>query len=149
MEYVEILSAGLTPVIAIVTTIVMVQQYRLDKRNSRYQLFKHRHAIFEAIMFFISSIVRDAEVDMNLLSKFMIETRDSSVFFDDDISDYINILYKKAIRLQLCGKKLNQLPVGDERNKFADEDYEIVTFFSEQSSICKKKFSKYLSFKKP
>lgn len=142
-------SAILTPVIAIVTTFIMIQQYRIEKRNSKYQLYQHRHAIYETTMTFIAAVVHEGRVEREELRIFMVGSRDSIIFFKDDINDYLKDLYKKAIRLQYCEKKMKHLPVGEERSAYVDEDFELMTFFSNQHEECKLRFLTYLNFKKP
>ena len=149
MIIINILSALLTPIIAIVTTIILIQQYRLEKKSMRFQLFEHRHQIYNVVMKFISEVVSNGVVENINLSDFMRGTRDCNIFFDKEISDYIDVIYKKAIELKRCNQMINSRKLdGKNHSKECDNDYELMTWFSEQFVETKKIFDKYLNFRK-
>jgi len=150
MKIIEILSGMLTPVIAVVTAYIMIQQYKIEKRNYRFQLFTNRHEIYTSTMAFIASVVEDANSSNEGLSKLMFKTRDVNIFFEDDISEYISKLYKRGNKLVLCNKIMsNDNESEDKKNKYAEESLELGLWFATQFEECKEKFSSYLDFRQP
>ena len=130
-EIADILSALLGPIIAAIVAYIAVQQYKLAKIKVRIALFDRRNKVFETVMGFLSGIVQKANVTNEELHKLLRESRESYILFKEDISVYINELYKKAIRLQFVRGRLDDqnLPVGEERTKLAEEEYELLGFF--------------------
>jgi hypothetical protein len=151
MAVINVLSGLLTPLIAIVTTYIMIQQFRIEKRNSRFQLFSPRHQIYNATMIFISKVISEDNANLEILSEYMRETRDSNIFFEEDINDYISQLYKKGHQLRLVNKRLddNKLGIGEQRNRLAEEGGNISEWFINQNDIAKMKFKPYLNFNRP
>lgn len=140
------LSGLLTPVIALVTAYIAYRQYKNDNQRLKHDLYEKRYAIFSSVMETIALILRDANVDMNTLITFRKSTIEAYFLLDDDISSYLDEIYRKGLMLQTINKTLaGNLPVGDKRNQFADKDHELMTWFASQFDVAKVKFSKYLS----
>ena len=57
----DLSAALLTPVIGVVTTIILVNQHRLEKRKLRLQLFEKRYAVYLAAMEYITTIMREGK----------------------------------------------------------------------------------------
>jgi hypothetical protein len=149
-DIINILSGLLTPLIAIVTMYIMIQQYRMEKRNFRYQLFESRHSIYDAVMFLLSEVMRKGNANPESISKFMIETRDSHIFFEADISEYISQLYSNAVELEYINSELDDrgLPIGEKRSELARENTKVKKWFRDQNEVCKNKFKPYIDFTK-
>ena len=78
----------------------------------------------------------------------MTHTSESVFLFDDDITNYINELFIKSCDLRTVAKKLNpNLPPGEERNRLAEEEANLLQWFSDQLKTSQQKFTKYLKFK--
>lgn len=148
MNTINILSALLTPVIAVVTTYIMIQQYRLEKRNYSFQLSEERHIIYTSVMNFISKVVQDANASREDIGKFIRETKDVNIFFEEEVSDYIDTLYKKAIELNHCNKMIESGKLESKKHKeYCDKDFEISLWFNDQFKDAKNIFLDYLNFK--
>ena len=145
-KIVNILSTFLGPIIAAVVAYIAVRQYKLAKIKMRIALFDRRNKVFETVMEFLSGIVQKANVTNEELHKLLRESRESYILFKEDISVYINELYKKAIRLQFVRVRLDdeKVPDGEERTKLAQEEYELLGFFEKQFDVTREKFKKYL-----
>ena len=57
----DLSAALLTPVIGVVTTIILINQHRLEKRKLRLQLFEKRYAVYLAAMEYITTIMREGK----------------------------------------------------------------------------------------
>ena len=133
--------------LAIITVIIMFKQYKLNKQNIRYQLFSHRHSIYVSTMSFLAKIIKDDNVSNRTIQIFLNQTRDSDIFFDDEIIDYLSILYKKAKILNHHNKFIESSKTSqDKRKKYLDECFEITTWFGDQFKVCNDKFKKYNDF---
>ena len=149
MVTVDLFSALLTPVIAIVTTIILVQQYRIEKRSFKFQLYNQRHAIYDAVMKFVSSVVIAGQVNNEDLNTFMKETRDCNFFFNEEVTNYIDSLYKKAIKLIRNDKMIASGKVKDAKHEeLCNESFVIQSWFSDQYPHIKNLFQDYLNFTK-
>lgn len=149
MFYVNLFSALLTPLIAIITTYIMIQQYRNEKRTQRYQVFGHRHEIYEATMKLITTIIQNATISRNELSEYAFGVRNSKIFFGKDVNDYLWKLRVKASKLMTTVSVRESKSIGEERNNLLIQEEELINFFIEQTDECKTVFEKYLDFKKP
>ena len=142
------LSGLLTPLIAIITAYIAYRQYKNDNERLKHDLYEKRYAMYSNLMETIASILQEANVDMNTLITFKKSTREAIFLFDDDISSYLDEVYKNGALLRTVNKSLaSNLPVGEQRTQFADRDHELMVWFSNQFDVAKVKFSKYLSLK--
>jgi hypothetical protein len=147
-ESVIILSAILSPMLAVITVIIIILQYRLAKYFWRLDLFEKRYSIYNSSIEFISKIVSNAKITNDELFSFLRNTRDRDFLFADDIKKYLNELYSRALELYSLENKLKSEPVGEQRNSDCDEESELLKWFSSQYDIARIKFGKYLSIKK-
>lgn len=139
VKLVELLSAFLTPVIAIVTTYIAVQQFRTNRFQVKLEMFERRYAIYDAIREFISEAVQSGDFQSKSFPIFNERTHDAYFLFSDEISDYVQLLREKAARLRLVNDKLHNrgLPLGDERSKLAEEDHDLMIWFGHQFETSK------------
>lgn len=142
---VEISSSLLTPIIGIVASIILILQYLLARRTWRLNLYDKRYPVYLETMSFIASVVRDGEVNKEELLKFLRNSRDKEFLFKKDTRIYLNDLYKKGLQLMRVQKKHESLPVGEELNKKANEESELLEWFSKQFDYAKELFGQYLT----
>ena len=145
--YVDVLAALLTPVIAIVTTYIAIQQYRANKIRLRHDLYDRRLLLYNSVAEFISHVVQAGAPDRTKLILLLRKTRESYFLFGKDVSDYITDLYKKGVDLEFYEKQLHQanLPVGGERTGIANQQAELLKWFSSQFDVIQAMFAKTLS----
>lgn len=142
---VEVLSALLTPTIAVVATYIAYQQHRTNKLKVRADLYDRRMQVVNAVTDLLGHIVSEGAVDFDHLRIFLQKTRESYFLFGDEIPEYLNDLYKAGVDLRHQTKKLfSDLPVGPERTRLAEENGELVKWFMDQFDVAQKKFGKYL-----
>jgi hypothetical protein len=145
-DLIKIFSALLTPIIAIVTTYIAVQQYRLSKFKVRHELFERRLAVYKAVMEFISSTSRHkSNVDESAV-RMIRETADSYFIFKTDIAEYIRVLYDKGIDLSTINLELSDPTMErGERKLKSKERSDMLKWFGQQYDITSDKFRKYLA----
>jgi hypothetical protein len=147
-DYVKLLSAGLTPILGILTAYIAWQQWRTNHLKVRHDLYERRLSIYLAVMEFLACVMRRSTVSDEELVAFLQKTRESYFLFGPDIGDYLDVLYKKAVDLQYHSTMLHDptsnLPVGDERSRLAHEKAEISKWFTRQFEVTRTKFTKYM-----
>lgn len=143
---IQVLSALLTPVIAVVTTYIAIQQYRTSRLKFKLELFEKRYAIYQGVKKFILSAVREANLSNDDFFKLNEETQDAFFLFDERVDKYTDELRSKGARLKYLNEKLadQSLSIGEERSKLAEEDAELNTWFGNQLLESKQVFKKYL-----
>ena len=143
---IQVLSALLTPVIAVVTTYIAIQQYRTSRLKFKLELFEKRYAIYQGVKKFILSAVREANLSNDDFFKLNEETQDAFFLFDERVDKYTDELRSKGARLKYLNEKLadQSLSIGEERSKLAEEDAELNIWFGNQLLESKQVFKKYL-----
>lgn len=148
-NWIDLLSAGLTPIIAIWALFYTNRQLKLEKQKFQLELYDRRFKVFEEVKRFLSAILRDGKTDHAQLLKLMHQTNEAIFLFDDQVSDYIKSLYDKGLSFVATDRKLfgeNSLPVGDSRNAVVEENSKLLEFFTDQFEVSKEIFKKYLKF---
>jgi hypothetical protein len=146
---IELLSAALTPVIALITVYIAYQQYQTNRYKLRLDMYDKRFKVFLALREFISHILENADVSNEVIFKFNIATSESVFLFDKEIPNYLQDIRQAAINFRKQNIRLNSsnLPVGEERNKLAQENSDLLNWLSNQFTTSEEKFAKYLRLK--
>ena len=150
-EIIELLSASLAPITAIVALTITYRQYRLERVKFRHELYEKRLAIYDSTMRLLSNILRTGKVEFEELVQFLRETNQSRFLLGKDISDYLDELYKKGVDLECQNKMLNgpdRIPTGEERTRLAHENCELQKWFGKQLTVAPEKFSVHLGLDK-
>ncbi len=100
-DWVDITSALLTPVIAIVGICIAILQWRINRSRFRHELFEKRYAIYEATLLYLGQLIRNAKMDDIERVTFLQNTKGAFVLFDDNIVQYLKIIDDKSIQLHL------------------------------------------------
>jgi hypothetical protein len=77
--------AGL-PLIAIITTLIAIEQCRLNRRQYRLALFERWMVVFNKTMNMIASIVNMTDPSREQTRQFIRDTRDHELLFKSEIS---------------------------------------------------------------
>jgi len=155
MEMISILSVVANVVVAIFLAYVTYQNYKINSYNSNVQkdnlrlaLFERRYLVYEGIKEFITFVLREGKVDYNSIATLGSKTRDGEFLFGSEVKGYIDNLREKGFKLKSCRRKLadRTLPIGDERNKLAEEEEQLLIWFGNQHEEIMRIFRKYLKF---
>ena len=130
---VEVLSALLTPLIAVIATYIAWQQHVMNRRQLRLALFEKRMAVFNGVIKLISAVVRQARVEIDDLYGFLTDTYGYEFLFGKEVKTYVDELYEKA---------------ADVHARMANEE-ECLFWFCGQAEQARKVFAKYLSIPEP
>ena len=116
----DISSALLTPVIGVVTMIILINQHRLEKKKLRLQLFERRYAVYLAAMEYITTIMREGKATREAQASFLRESRDRVFLFDKRIHQFLDDLWRQSIDLEMHQEIFRPLPVGPDRTKHVE-----------------------------
>jgi len=145
-DFVEIFSALLTPLIAIVVAYIAWQQYRVQRKMFNRQMYERRYVVFKAYMSFLVDIMRDGKLSYQRLGQFYAEASEANFLFADVIPNKREELYRRGLELAYAHERLYPddgspgLPVGEERTKVAKETGEHLMWFNAQVLEVRKLF---------
>jgi len=137
-EIIDIFSALLTPVIAILAAYIAWQQYKLQHKSFNGQMYERRYVVFKSFMSFLSQVMRDGKATYPLLGQFYAEASEADFLFSDAISAKREELYTRGIDMVAGYERMYPsdgspgLPVGTERSKVAQEHADHLKWFMAQ-----------------
>lgn len=147
--WLQIISAVITLLLAILTTIFIWRQVRLEKTKLKLEAYDRRLKIYNAIKIFIAETQTYGTTNDEKLVKLLQETRESLFLVkENNISEYIETLHNKGVDLEFVKTKLSQSGIyleDKEREKLAKQAEEIIQWMADQHKVVEEKFSKYLS----
>lgn len=148
IEFIRELSAALlTPAISIITTIILINQYRMEKRRWRLDLFNKRYTVYRATIEYIGTIMRLGKSSAEAQANFLEGTRDRELFFDEDIQNVLDEIWKQSIDLETHQVIFADLSVGEERAKHVHAAAKIKKNLPMLGTKAHKIFGRYLKLK--
>jgi len=145
-DWIDVLSALLTPTIAILGIYIAFRQWLTNKNNLKFNLFDKRYIVFENIKKFIASILSSGRVEDGADIQFLRDTKSVAFLFDDEIAKIIDEMYKKANKLHAL-IKTEKTSTDEQLQQNLDKQDEIKCWFQEQLNDIDKIFKKYLKLK--
>lgn len=145
-SWVEVLSALLTPAIALIALFIAYQQYRVNQFRLRHELYERRLRVYKAVQSFLSDIVREGGTDYPRCAEFYREASEAVFLFEPSVQEYIEEIYSKAIDLVAAKERLYPpdgspgLPVGDERTQVSQAKADLLKWLVKQLSASKELF---------
>jgi len=143
-QTVAALSALLTPLIAVITTLILILQYLLARRRWRLDLYDKRYPVFTCTMDYIVFAAGE-EMTHERLFQFLRESKDKDFLFGQDVRSFLDELYKNGVDLRTTLSIYARMPVGDERTKHVNREAEIRKWFLAQLEVAKQQFGRYLA----
>ena len=149
-EIIDLFSAALTPIIALIVAYIAWRQHKTDKDKLRLHLYEKRFKVYQSIMELLASISKKADVSFEEVSQFVFKTNESKFLFENEIPDYIENVRTNAIKLHYSEQKFRASTSIDEDKKktIAIESNDLLNWFGDQFKATNDLFMKYLSFKK-
>jgi len=139
-KVVSVFSAALTPIIAITTTFVAIQQFKLNRNQFRWNLFDRRLKVFEASIELIAVVLRTGRVSQDDLTKFLVGTSERDFLFGADIGAHLDAIYNNAAAIHAIGHPVPQ--------QQAVQHQTHATWFSGKTEETRRLFATYLAFRK-
>jgi hypothetical protein len=151
-QLVEIASAALTPVIAIIATYIAWQQWQTNRQKLVMERYDRRLRVYEEVRKILSIILRDAKASTEDLLKFRTSVSEADFLFGPEVTAYIDEIYKRGLKLwrwtQEYRDYTQEKPEGYDHQKVVDEMHKELEWLTEQFEPAKQKFKKYLDISK-
>ncbi|MEL7167867.1 MAG: hypothetical protein AAGN64_00820 [Bacteroidota bacterium] len=127
-----------------IAVYIAFQQYKTNRFRVKLELFDKRHELYSGIRDYLYSVIREGYASDTAIFALNKSTQDAFFLFDEEVEAYIQQLRERGARTHLIRKKLEILPVGEERSALAEEDAEILIWFGNQLGESKRILKKYL-----
>ena len=148
---VDVLSALLTPTIAVIATYVAYQQWRVNKTRLDLDLYDRRLAIYKAVDVFYGEVGTEGTAKYPMVFQLRYATAEAPFLFPAEIERHLKEIYDKAMRIAALREQTYPasgepgLPVGDARSKACEEEGELVLWLLQNAKAeSRKRFGKYL-----
>lgn len=131
-----------------VTGYIALQQWQINKNKLRLDLFDRRWAVFEAAMRLAASAVHKPTITSDDLREFATATRGVRFLFNKSLEEYCDKLRTEAVAILFENRKLEDLPVGDERTTIAKTLEGRLFWFSDQIDTgIPKRFARFMKIR--
>jgi len=145
-DWIDILSALLTPTFVILGSWIAYRQWRINRDRLKHELFDRRWDQFVAIKEFMSSIIVEGKVLREARINFQQKTRGCRFLFNVRIDDYVSDLYKKSLDLGTLDSELQGLTGADHSDNIKKQR-EIKEWFESHLKYIEDLFEPYLKLK--
>lgn len=135
---------GVTVYVAWLQHGISKRNTEIDERNLKFTLYHERKKIYDAIKTSLGEVMRDAAFKLDSYFTFLRETRDAQFLFGDDVNKEIELIRKNLIEIHSYRDRLENVPVGDERNKLVDDESKLLEWAGNEFDVLSKLFAKYL-----
>lgn len=162
MEIVRIFGGFLTPLIAVITTYIAIQQYRTNKlvaahqlqiatKKLNFDLYEKRFRIFQETKDFILRIAKEGKIDILEVHDFNININEAKFLFSVDIVQFLQELQKRVLNYSHLTEEINNhnlFPVHSaEYAEKVREWAELSKWFTCEYEHVEDRFLAYLDFK--
>lgn len=139
------LAALLTPIVAVLGSVIAYRQWRLAQNKLKLDLFDRRLQVYEAALTLLASIMTSGKARDEEVRNYLVATREAKWLLNAPIAEYLEKqLYHKAIDLQTLAAELEGVPVGDERSKNVHAQADIKKWIVQQYEVLDEKFAPFL-----
>ncbi len=106
-ELLDILSASLSPVIAVFAVWIAFQQKKINEERFKHDLFDKRYAMYESTKELFRHVLVGDEIKRNNLDDYRYATKGSIFIFSSKTSSYLNEVYTNSLKLNASIKNKN------------------------------------------
>jgi len=145
-NWIEIVSALLVPIIAIVGVYIAYQQFRINEQRLRHETYERRLAVYKTVQKYLSEILREGTTRYQRASEFYSDASEAAFLFDPSVQDKIDNIYKKSIDLVASNGSAG-LPVGRERSRVSEENGDLLKWHIGELRNSKEFFAMKLGLK--
>jgi FMN phosphatase YigB (HAD superfamily) len=147
-DWIDILSALLTPTVAILGSYIALRQWRTAELKRKQNLFDKIYDIYAQTQIFLSEICITANQPSTASEKLFVRQFGASYFLcDTEVKEYLKHLHHQGCKLGSCNYILSN-PANPGFAKAAQEKADLLDYFNDQiSSGTERTFQKYLKIK--
>ena len=146
---VDVLSAAMTPLIAMIAIYIAYQQWKTNHLRLKHELFDRRFEIYKSVQKYLSGILREAKVNMELVPEILDAYQRSKFLLGDEIHDYIDEIYKRSINLRSKQHLIKAGNPENDREELEREEHAELCWLTSQLGVLGDKFDEHLSLVKP
>ena len=136
-----------TILVALFAAYVAYQQFRIGREKFKLNLFEKRFSVFAGARRLLSLVLTEGNIKLEYLFEFRATVGEATFLFEKDITDYLDEIDRKALRLHTLHEKLKPLPVGEKRSCLAAEISDTLGWLTDQLPALKIHFSPYMKFR--
>ena len=96
----DLLTASLTPLIALIALYIAYQQWQTNRRRLEINFYDRRLKIYQAVAKYISTVLTGLHPTLEVLFEFRQSTAEADFLFGPDIRDYLDDLFKHGVELR-------------------------------------------------
>ncbi len=143
---VQVLSALLTPTIAVCAAWIAYQQVKINRNKLKLDRFERRFAIYDAAKSYITQVhFGDPKTEPESASQYLASIRGAQFMLSKEIEQYLRDLASKGIHLRMAERELERPNVPEEEHKAAAaKSMELHKWFTDQFEELDKRFASYL-----
>ncbi len=112
-----------------------------------FEIYERRMQVYQAAKEIISYVLSSGTMELDRAFKFAQASDEAIFLFDDEIDAFLRELYMRAIRLRAIHRDLERLPVGEMRIIRANDESDILIWFTQQYDVLRLKMRNYLRLK--
>ena len=146
-DWVDILTALMTPTVAIIGSLIAYQQWRINKLRLRHELYDRRMGVYRKLMDFLGSILVHASFDSASYAEWLKASYEGYFLFDEGMVGYFDTLNEKsrAFRRVCREKETKAGKLDDDKwRELCDKDELLQEWFEKQFDIAKGRFGQFL-----
>ncbi len=144
-DWIDVLSALLTPTIAIAAVVITTLQWKIDRNRLKHELFDRRYRQYCAVTEFLGSIMANGKVLLEDQREYLTGTTGMEFTFSPEISSYLHKnVWCIAVDLKATQDEFEGLPVGDDRSRLAHRAADIRKKLYEEYKNIENLFRPYL-----
>lgn len=142
-DWIDVLSALLTPIIAIVAIAIGFLQWHINRSRLKNDLFNRRIELYEIITNYITDCLIHSEKTHGKEIKFLRDTKHARFIFNKKIASFVDEIYEKSVDLNFCHRREQQLE-GPSLKKVLENEKQITKWFRNELRNIQLKFEKFL-----
>ena len=145
---IEILSALLTPTIALVTVYIAFAQWRIERAKFRFDRYDRRLKVYNDLRETIALVLQDSDISLGDLWKLRRHRFEVDFLFGPEIQKYLDEVHEACVNLWSANSQYRDLtqptPEGYDHQKIVDQKHKAILWLAEQNEIAHRIFRKYL-----
>ena len=142
-DWIDILSALLTPTIAIVGIGIAIFQWKINQKRLQHELFERRIKLYEIVTTHIANGICNGTFYNKEEMQFLRDTKHARFIFDKNIADFVDEIYKKSIDLSFLTRREQELS-GTVLEQTMQKRTQVFKWFQSELNNIQNRFEKYL-----
>jgi len=143
-QILEILSALLTPTIAVLGSVILILQYYLSRLKWKLDLYDKRYPFYRSTLEYIEYVCVYNDIDHKVISEFKNNSKYHDLLFGAEITAYLDLLYMQGLEFQKQINRAKKTKDNIQHNEAIGRQEQVGDWFSEQHKEARILFGKYL-----